>query len=61
MFVEGVTNLEDGTPHLVTLMLSTQVRHFVRIEPLKVRHDITKLDLTIPLLSLLCIDIELII
>ena len=32
---------------------------YVGIEPLKVRHDVTKLDLTIPLLSLLHIDIDL--
>ena len=31
----------------------------VRTRPLKARHDITKLDLTIPLLSFWCIDIEL--
>ena len=31
----------------------------VGIEPLKVRHDVTKLDLTIPLLSFWCIDIGL--
>ena len=31
----------------------------IGIELLKVRHDITKLDLTIPLLSLWCIDIDL--
>ena len=31
----------------------------VGIEPLKARLDVTKLDLTIPLLSLLCIDIDL--
>ena len=30
----------------------------VRIKPLKARHDVTKLDLTIPLLSLWCIDID---
>ena len=29
-----------------------------RIEPLKARHVVTKLDLTIPLLSLWCIDID---
>ena len=32
---------------------------FVRIEPLKSRHDVTKLDLTILLLSLCCIDNDL--
>ena len=31
----------------------------VRIKPLKARHDVTKLDLTIPLLSRWCIDIDL--
>ena len=31
----------------------------VEIEPLKVRYDVTKLDLTIPLLSFWCIDIDL--
>ena len=31
----------------------------VGIEPQKARHDVTKLDLTIPLLSLWCIDIDL--
>ena len=30
----------------------------VGIEPLKARHDVTKLDLTIPLLSFWCIDID---
>ena len=29
------------------------------IVPLKTRHDVTKLDLTVPLLSLWCIDIDL--
>ena len=31
----------------------------VRIEPLKARHDVTKLDLIVHLLSLQCIDIDL--
>ena len=31
----------------------------IGIEPLKVRHNVTKLDLTIPLLSCWCIDIDL--
>ena len=31
----------------------------VGIEPQKARHDVTKLDLTIPLLSLWYIDIDL--
>ena len=31
----------------------------VGIEPLKARYDVTKLDLTIPLLFLWCIDIDL--
>ena len=31
----------------------------VGIEPLKTRHDVTKLDLIIPLLSFWCIDIDL--
>ena len=35
------------------------VHVFVRIEPLKVRHDVTKLDLTIHLLSFWCIEIDL--
>ena len=30
----------------------------IRIEPLKVKHDTTKLNFTIPLLSLLHIDIN---
>ena len=34
-------------------------QEFVRIKPLKVRHDVTKLDLTVSLLSLWCIDIDL--
>ena len=33
--------------------------YHVGVESLKVRHDVTKLDLTIPLLSLWCIDIDL--
>ena len=33
--------------------------YHVRVESLKVRYDVTKLDLTIPLLSLWCIDIDL--
>ena len=32
---------------------------FVGIEPSKARHDVTKLDLTIPLLSFWCINIDL--
>ena len=31
----------------------------IGIEPLKANHDITKLELTIPLLSLICIEINL--
>ena len=31
----------------------------IEIEPLKVRHNITKLELTIPLLPIWCIDIDL--
>ena len=31
----------------------------IRIEPLKARHDVTKLDLTTPLLSFWRIDIDL--
>ena len=31
----------------------------VVIKPLKARHDVTKSNLTIPLVSLLCIDIDL--
>ena len=31
----------------------------IEIEPLKVRHNVTKLELTIPLLSIWCIDIDL--
>ena len=31
----------------------------VVITPLKARHDVTKSNLTIPLVSLLCIDIDL--
>ena len=33
--------------------------NYVRIESLKVRYDITKLDLTVPLLFFWCIDIDL--
>ena len=33
----------------------------VGLEPLKVRHDVTNLDFIVSLLSLLCIDIDLII
>ena len=32
---------------------------YVGIESLKVRHDVKKLDLTIPLLSFWCVDIDL--
>ena len=32
---------------------------FIGIEPLKAKHDVTKLNLTIPLLSFWCIDINL--
>ena len=32
---------------------------YVGIESLKVRHDVTKLDLTIPLLSFWCVDIDM--
>ena len=32
---------------------------FVGIEPLKVGHDVTKLELTIPLVSFWCINIDL--
>ena len=31
----------------------------VRIEPLKARHDVIKLDLIVPLLSFWCIEIDL--
>ena len=34
-------------------------QEFVKIEPLKARHDVTKLDLTLSLLSLWCINIDL--
>ena len=34
-------------------------REFVGIEPPKAKHDVTKLDLTIPLPYFLCIDIDL--
>ena len=33
--------------------------HTIGIKPQKARHDVTKLDLTIPLLSLWYIDIDL--
>ena len=42
-------NLKSSSSHVIS----------VGIEPLKARHDVTKLDLTIPLLSLWCIDIDL--
>ena len=32
---------------------------FVGIEPLKARHDVTKLEFIVPLLSYLCINIDL--
>ena len=31
----------------------------IEIKPLKIEHDVTKLDFTFPLLSFLCIDIDL--
>ena len=31
----------------------------VGIKPLKARHDVTKIDFIVPLLSLLCTDIDL--
>ena len=37
----------------------SQTQAFVRIEPLKARHDVTKLEKTIPLLSFYCINIYL--
>ena len=45
-------------------MLEWELTNLVRegtvgIEPLKARHDVTKSDLTIPLLSIWCIDIDL--
>ena len=40
-------------------LCQNQQETFVRIKPQKTRHDITKLDLTILLLSLWYIDIDL--
>ena len=51
MILESIFDLE------VRLCLSNLVS--VRIEPLKVIYDVIKLDFTVPLLSLVFIDIDL--
>ena len=43
---------------LIALILS-HIKHLLGLSPLKARHDVTKLDLTIPLLFFQCIDIDL--
>ena len=48
------------TNHIGLLYVECETE-LVKIEPLKVRHNVTKLDLTILFLSFWCIDIDLII
>ena len=45
--------------HIIGGSITQGLERYVGIEPIKVRHDVTKLDLTVPLLPLWYIDIDL--
>ena len=45
--------------HIIGGSITQGLERYVGIEPIKVRHDVTKLNLTIPLLPIWYIDIDL--
>ena len=45
--------------NLIVLVYDSPNYNTIRIKPLKARHNVTKLDLIVPLLSFWCIDIDL--
>ena len=45
--------------HIIGGFITQGLERYVGIEPIKVRHDVTKLNLTIPLLPIWYIDIDL--